>query len=190
MCRQCRQPNLAALTFGPILIDKTPPVLLFGAASPGANPAGWNNTNVAVPFTASDVLSGLASITPAVSPLVLAAEGSVVAGSVTVTDRAGNEAHCLLCPPLIHGIQDFERIVLKGQDCLQPKSGFNQKTECNPPPEIASSWGSRRSDPQPQPGLSFSSAYSDNSIMRSSSWSGEMPAKFLKTSSLTYRRTR
>src|SRR5688572_3788459 len=36
-----------------------------------------------------------------------------------------------------------------------------------------------------QPDLSFSSAYSDSSIMRSSSCSGEMPAKFLSTSSLT-----
>jgi hypothetical protein len=84
--------NLATLTFGPILIDKTPPVLSFGAASPGANPEGWNNTNVSVPFTASDALSGLASTIPAVSPLVVAAEGSVVSGSVTATDRAGNGA--------------------------------------------------------------------------------------------------
>jgi len=84
--------NLATLTFGPILIDKTPPMLSFGAASPGANPAGWNNTNVAVPFTASDALSGLRSTIPAASPLVVATEGSLVAGSVTATDRAGNSA--------------------------------------------------------------------------------------------------
>jgi hypothetical protein len=82
--------NLATMTFGPILIDKTPPVLSFGAGSPAANATGWNKTNVSVSFTASDALSGLASANPAVSPMVLTAEGPAVAGSVTVTDRAGN----------------------------------------------------------------------------------------------------
>ena len=36
-----------------------------------------------------------------------------------------------------------------------------------------------------QPGLSFSSAYSDSSIIRSSSCSEDTPAKFFSTSSLT-----
>jgi hypothetical protein len=38
---------------------------------------------------------------------------------------------------------------------------------------------------QDPPGFSFSSAYSASSIMRSSSCSGETPAKFFNTSSLT-----
>jgi hypothetical protein len=83
--------NLATMAFGPILIDKTPPALSFGASSPAPNAAGWNNTNVSVPFTAFDALSGLLSANPA-SPLVLTAEGSAVSGSITTTDRAGNSA--------------------------------------------------------------------------------------------------
>ncbi|TAK07109.1 MAG: hypothetical protein EPO39_07310 [Candidatus Manganitrophaceae bacterium] len=74
-----------------IHIDKTAPTALFGAASPAPNGAGWNNTNVSVPFTASDTLSGVAEVNPA-TPLTLSSEGAAVTGSVTVTDSAGNSA--------------------------------------------------------------------------------------------------
>ncbi len=73
-------------------IDTRPPVVTFGAATPSANPYGWNNTNVSLPFTTSDNLSGVASANPAVSPLVLSTEGAAVSGTVTVTDVAGNTA--------------------------------------------------------------------------------------------------
>src|SRR5262249_19842502 len=49
--------NTASNTVGSIHIDLTPPVLTFGAQSPGANGNGWNNTSVNLPFTASDPLS-------------------------------------------------------------------------------------------------------------------------------------
>ena len=82
----------AAATASGIKIDLTAPTLTFGAASPAANAAGWNNTDVSVPFTAADVLSGVDITSPAVSPLVLSAEGSAVTGTVTVADLAGNNA--------------------------------------------------------------------------------------------------
>ena len=74
------------------LVDNGPPTLTFGTPSPAANAAGWNKTNVSIPFTPSDALSGVASTSPAASPLVLSAEGAAVTGSVTVTDVAGNSA--------------------------------------------------------------------------------------------------
>jgi PKD repeat protein len=72
-----------------VSLDKTSPTLTFGAPSPASNLAGWNNTNVSIPFTAADALSGVASTT-VLSPLLLTAEGAAVTGSVTVSDRAGN----------------------------------------------------------------------------------------------------
>ncbi|MBI3756654.1 MAG: FG-GAP repeat protein, partial [Deltaproteobacteria bacterium] len=74
-----------------VSIDKTPPTILFGSATPPPNAAGWNNTNVSVPFTAADFLAGVAG-TSVSSPLVLSAEGSAVTGTVTATDVAGNSA--------------------------------------------------------------------------------------------------
>ena len=71
--------------------DATPPVLSFGTPSPAPNTAGWNKTNVSIPFTRSDALSGLAS-TSTTSPLVLSTDGANVTGQVVVTDLAGNSA--------------------------------------------------------------------------------------------------
>jgi RHS repeat-associated protein len=80
-----------AIATAAINLDKTPPVLAFGAAAPGPNAAGWNNTNVAFSFTTTDNLSGVAA-TSTPSPLTLITEGSAVTGAVTVTDVAGNSA--------------------------------------------------------------------------------------------------
>jgi hypothetical protein len=71
--------------------DATPPVLTFGTPSPAPNTNGWNKTNVSIPFTRSDAMSGLAANTP-VSPLVLNTEGADVTGQVVVMDNAGNSA--------------------------------------------------------------------------------------------------
>ena len=71
--------------------DATPPVLSFGAPSPAPNTNGWNKTNVSIPFTRSDAVSGLAS-TSVASPLMLSTEGAEVTGQVVVTDLAGNSA--------------------------------------------------------------------------------------------------
>jgi hypothetical protein len=83
--------NIATLTVNDINIDKTPPTLSFGTASPELNAAGWYNTDVSIPFTATDALSGIAGTNP-VSPIILSAEGTAVSETVTVTDIAGNSA--------------------------------------------------------------------------------------------------
>ena len=81
----------AVSTRSGINIDKTPPTVAFGTPSPAPNTAGWNNTNVTFSFTPADNLSGVASSSVS-SPLLLAAEGSSVSDTVTVTDRADNSA--------------------------------------------------------------------------------------------------
>jgi hypothetical protein len=83
--------NTAIFTSPMVKIDKTPPTLVFGVRKPAPNAAGWNNTDVSIPFTVADSLSGVAS-SSATSPLILAAEGPVVTGNITVTDLAGNSA--------------------------------------------------------------------------------------------------
>src|SRR5260370_32170818 len=52
-----------------VMIDKTPPTLTFGTATPAPNAAGWNNTNVSVAFTVADALSGVASTLTTTSPI-------------------------------------------------------------------------------------------------------------------------
>jgi hypothetical protein len=71
--------------------DATPPQLGYGSPSPVPNANGWNKTNVSIPFTTFDALSGVAS-TSTPSPLVLSTEGADVTGEVVVTDQAGNVA--------------------------------------------------------------------------------------------------
>jgi sugar lactone lactonase YvrE len=71
------------------VLDNTPPTITLQAPTPAANANGWNNTNVSIPFTASDTGAGVASTIPPASPIVLSTEGSAVSGVVTATDRAG-----------------------------------------------------------------------------------------------------
>lgn len=82
----------APATITGINIGKTPPTVTFGAPNPAPNPAGWNNTNVTMPFTASGNPSGVASTNPTTSPLLFSTDGAAVMGTVTVTDKAGNSA--------------------------------------------------------------------------------------------------
>ena len=81
--------NSCAASASGINIDKTAPALSFGSAAPAANANGWNNTDVAFAFSASDGLSGVEG-TSIPSPLVLSTEGASVSGTVSVTDLAGN----------------------------------------------------------------------------------------------------
>jgi hypothetical protein len=80
--------NSTSASFGPIKIDKTAPAIT-GSRTPEANDAGWNNTDVTVSFTASDDLSGVASVTP---DTVVSTEGAGQAVTGTATDNAGNSA--------------------------------------------------------------------------------------------------
>jgi outer membrane protein assembly factor BamB len=72
--------------------DHVAPTVAWGDKTPSADAAGWNNTPVDLPFTASDDLSGVASFTPD-NPLHFYNEGANQTQQVTVTDKAGNTAN-------------------------------------------------------------------------------------------------
>jgi hypothetical protein len=80
--------NSASATQSAINIDKTAPSVS-AARSPLANVNGWNNTNVTVSFTCSDLLSGVASVD---SPVTLSGEGAGQSATGNCTDKAGNSA--------------------------------------------------------------------------------------------------
>ncbi|MCX6012791.1 MAG: hypothetical protein NTV30_05160, partial [Chloroflexi bacterium] len=81
--------NSTSITVDNINIDLTKPTLTFSEATTQPNEQGWYKTDVTVPFTANDDLSGVASSDP-VNQIVLYSEGSSITGIVTVTDKAGN----------------------------------------------------------------------------------------------------
>jgi len=89
-----------------VYIDKTPPTVT-AALSPLPNVNGWNSTNVTVQFTATDALSGVASVS---SPVTLTTEGRDQAVTGNATDRAGNTAFLTVhvnidkTPPVISGM--------------------------------------------------------------------------------------
>src|SRR5436309_7694358 len=68
--------------------DKTTPTIS-STATPAANAAGWNNSNVTVAFTCSDSLSGVANCPVAAT---VSTEGAKQNISGTATDKAGNTA--------------------------------------------------------------------------------------------------
>lgn len=74
--------------------DATAPTIS-GSASPAANGAGWNNTNVDVTFTCDDNLSGIASCGPDATLTAEGADQSVVG---TAIDNAGNSANATVSP--------------------------------------------------------------------------------------------
>lgn len=78
---------------GGLNLDKTAPEIL-PVASPAANDAGWNNTDVTVTFTATDSLSGIDGAD--VWSAVLGDEGTDFSVSHGFADRAGNIASSTL----------------------------------------------------------------------------------------------
>lgn len=68
--------------------DATAPTIS-GSASPAANGAGWNNSDVTVSFTCGDVLSGVASCEP---NQTLSVDGAGLSAAGTAVDNAGNSA--------------------------------------------------------------------------------------------------
>jgi sugar lactone lactonase YvrE len=90
---QCRATSLGGTTVRSVTIrrDTTAPVISFGPPSPAANAGGWNNTDVSIAFTASDATSGIATV-GALSPIVIATEGTGVEMQFAATDQAGNSA--------------------------------------------------------------------------------------------------
>ena len=79
--------NEGSKTLSGINVDKTAPALR-GAAVSAPNAAGWYRGPVAIHWTASDALSGLAAPAPADS--VVGTEGANQSATETVGDKAGN----------------------------------------------------------------------------------------------------
>ena len=73
-------------------VDKTPPTIS-GSATPAANGAGWNNTNVTVAFACSDALSGIKTC-PANS--VLSSDGANQSVGGNAVDVADNTASAVV----------------------------------------------------------------------------------------------
>ena len=71
--------------------DATAPTIS-GSATPGANSAGWNNTDVTISYTAADNLSGIDGGASSLGDDVLTAEGAGQSASGTAVDQAGNAA--------------------------------------------------------------------------------------------------
>jgi len=69
-------------------IDRTPPQIAAGI-DPPSNAAGWNRTNVTVRFTATDALSGIATVS---DPVTVTGEGAAQEVAGRAVDRAGNIA--------------------------------------------------------------------------------------------------
>jgi hypothetical protein len=80
--------NEAIYTVTSINIDKTPPSIS-GAPTTPANVHGWYKTDVVVHFDASDLLSGMDSLTP---DIILSTEDANQSATGVATDKAGNEA--------------------------------------------------------------------------------------------------
>jgi hypothetical protein len=89
-CNATNGVDLTSSASIPIRIDKTPPSIN-GSRMPLANVNGWNNTNVAVSFACSDVLSGLAPGSPPGTALV-SSEGLNQQVPGVCLDLAGNSA--------------------------------------------------------------------------------------------------
>ena len=81
--------NTSSADVGPINIDKTKPTLT-GAASADANGAGWYNGDVTVNWTGVDALSGIDPATQPASSTVIGEGANLIAGPVTIADKAGN----------------------------------------------------------------------------------------------------
>ncbi|HLQ51179.1 MAG TPA: Ig-like domain-containing protein, partial [Terriglobales bacterium] len=77
-----------SITVSVIGVDNDPPIIT-AVAAPAANAAGWNNSNVTITFTCSDMTSGVA-VCPA--PVLVSSEGAGQVISGTAKDLAGNSA--------------------------------------------------------------------------------------------------
>jgi hypothetical protein len=69
-----------------VTLDTTPPTLT-ATLEPPPNAAGWQTTDTTVRFSATDALSGVASVTP---PVAMTTEGAGQVVNGVATDQAGN----------------------------------------------------------------------------------------------------
>lgn len=98
--------NSATITVQDINIDKTAPTIT-GSASPAPNANGWNNGSVAVSFSCTDALSGVASCGPDSTLSTEGASQSVTGTAVDVADNAASASvegiNIDMTPPTITG---------------------------------------------------------------------------------------
>lgn len=71
--------------------DVSAPVVVFEGKSPAANSKGWNKTEVRIPFTVSDDISGVKSVSHD-GEVSFASEGAGQSQQVSAVDHAGNAA--------------------------------------------------------------------------------------------------
>ena len=114
--------NTATVTFGPILIDKTPPTMAFAGVSPADGQNGWWTTTVTIDFTCADPVnagtgaagSGMRTApsggcvptgtAPATNtPGVLTGQTQIVTDGIAATtgsafDAAGNQTNVIVPP--------------------------------------------------------------------------------------------
>ena len=81
--------NSSGVDYSPVNIDKTKPTLT-GVPTTDANGAGWYNGDVTVHWVGDDALSGLDPATQPADSTVTGEGANLVAGPVTVQDKAGN----------------------------------------------------------------------------------------------------
>jgi len=80
--------DMSTGTTAKVNIDRTPPRIA-ATVEPPPNAAGWNRTDVTVRFTATDLLSGIATVS---DPVTVTAEGAGQEITGRAVDRAGNIA--------------------------------------------------------------------------------------------------
>jgi hypothetical protein len=80
--------NIGTAHFIVTVVDTTPPTITFVSRLPAANALGWNNTDVTVTWSCSDI-EGVLS--PTVTQIV-SMEGSALSATGTCTDTSGNTA--------------------------------------------------------------------------------------------------
>jgi hypothetical protein len=74
-----------------VKIDTSAPTITFDSATPAANGAGWNKTNVLVSWNCSDNVGGSGAAAASVTQTI-SAEGTGLSATGTCTDVAGNTA--------------------------------------------------------------------------------------------------
>jgi hypothetical protein len=82
------QGNSSSQVCDTVNLELTPPTIS-ASASPAANSAGWNNTNVAISFTCTPSVSSITSCSP---PQTVSSQGMGQVITGTVKDQAGNQA--------------------------------------------------------------------------------------------------
>ena len=83
--------NTATATVSDVNIDTVAPTIA-AQRDTAANGNGWNNTDVASSYMASDVLAGLDDNSPAAGAYTFTTDGEGQSHTFTVTDKAGNTA--------------------------------------------------------------------------------------------------